>query len=238
MSWRAVGENIRTLGVLNGLLYLSHRALFRLTGERARVVRYYLVAQPVSSEPGRAIRTTRSSPVRQVDQNDPVVALFPRPPAVIEQRFASGSMCLVADVRDRFAGFIWLAFNGYDEDEVRCRYDFADPAHSVWDYDVYVEPEFRMGRTFSRLWDAANRELVTRGVRWTFSRISAFNAASMAAHRRMGMRRLFSATFFCVGPLQLAFLGTAPFLHLSLSERFRPVLMLPPPRQVAVKETT
>ena len=226
--WQSIRENFRQLGALNASLYLADRLLRSISGNRARLVRYLLVAQPVPAQFADSVRPSSASPVREVCSDDPVVKCFPRPPAVIAQRFASGALCYVAEVRGRFAGFLWIAFRGYEEDEVRCRYEFTDPESSAWDYDVYVEPYFRLGRTFARLWDTANRRLAAGGVRWTFSRISAFNASSLAAHRRMGLQILFSATFVCLGPLQIMLAGVPPFVHLGWTDASRPVLRLCP----------
>lgn len=230
MIWRSIRDNVRQLGPVNALLYLIDRALCSISCERARLFRYLLVAQPVPAKPGEGLRPSVVSPVREVASNDPIVAHFPRPPEVIAQRFENGARCYAAEVRERFAGYLWLSFDGYDEDEVRCRYEFTVPEVSAWDFDVYVVPEFRMGRTFVRLWDTANRELAAWGVHWSFSRISAFNPGSMAAHRRMGMYRLFAATFLCLGPVQLALLGVAPYVHLGWSPESKPVVRLRAPR--------
>ena len=216
---RSVIERFRKLGALNGMLLLADRLLGALSGNQARIIRYYLAAQPVPSISPDALRPTVTSSIRQIDGEDPIVADFPRP-----------ARCYVAEVRGQFAGYLWLAFGGYDEDEVRCRYEFAEPGICSWDYDVYVEPAFRLGRTFARLWGAANRDLATEGFRWSFSRISAFNPGSLAAHRRMGMEILFSATFICLGRVQFALIGAAPFLHLSWSSTSRPVLTLQSPK--------
>lgn len=220
---------VAQLGLLNGLLYFCDRVLRRTSADRARLVRYLIVAQPVPETPAARLRASSTSQVRQVEREDPLVPLFPRPPEVIATRFADGAMCFVATSRERFAGFLWLAFDGYDEDEVRCRYAFDTPEISAWDYDVYVEPEYRLGRTFMRLWQAANQFMSTRGVRWTFSRISAFNAGSIAAHRRLGGQILHSATFLCIGRLQISAIGAAPFLHVSLHPDARPVVRVRPP---------
>lgn len=227
---RSVVNTFRELGAVNGLWLLTHRALGALTGKRAQIFRYYVVAQPVPHEGSQVLRPARTSAIRQVGREDRQVAKFPRPAAVIDNRFDTGSSCFVAEVKGQFAGYLWLAFDGYDEDEVRCRFEFDDPSQSAWDYDVYVAPEYRMGRTFVRLWDAANRELAARGVRWTYSRISAFNPSSIAAHGRMGISFLFSATFLCFGNLQVAFFSAAPFLHIGWSPDSRPVLKLPLPK--------
>lgn len=224
-----IAETLRQLGWGNGLLYLGSRVLERLSAGRARIVRYYLVAQPVPRRPEPSCRPSARDPIAFVEAADPLAGSFPRPPQVIARRFRDGDRCLMARSGDRFTGFLWLARGAYEEDEVRCRYELVDPATCVWDYDVYVEPEFRVGRTFARLWDAANRHLADGGVRWSFSRISAFNPGSLQAHGRMGLERLFSATFLCLGSVQIALIGAAPYLHLSLSPRSRPTLQLAPP---------
>ena len=207
------------MGIANGLLYFADRLLSRVSGGRARLIRYLIVAQPVSGERDSNNLRRAKCPIRVVAPEDPVVAQFPRPAPVIAARFRARSLCLVAEVREQFAGFIWLAFGGYDEDEVRCRFEFVDSNVSAWDFDVYVKPEFRMGRTFSRLWQAANEELSRRGVTWSFSRISAFNAQSIAAHRRMGSRSLRTVTFICAGNFQFALLGAPPYVHVGVSDK-------------------
>ena len=230
MRWlNSLKETFRTLGVRNGLWLIVHRVLGKVSKGRARVFRYYLVAQPIPQVGNGQLRATASSVVRRVEGDDPHVSDFPRPQHVIARRFDSGAHCYVAEVKGRFAGYLWLAYGGYDEDEVRCRFEFAEPAASVWDFDVYVVPEFRMGRTFVRLWQTANTELASQGVAWTFSRISAFNPMSMSSHQRMGMRSLFMATFLFIGPLQVAMMGVAPFVHIGWAPGHRPLLKLPLP---------
>ena len=224
----SVHTTLTQLGAANGLLYLLAVALGRISGHRIRLYRYLLVGQPVPPDSTPMCRPTAKNPIREVKVSDPIVAQFPRPPQVIAKRFADGATCLVAEARERFAGFLWLAHGGYDEDEVRCRYEFAVPEQSVWDFDVYVEPEFRIGRTFSRLWDEANRRLAAQGVRWSYSRISAFNPNSLSVHGRMGARKLFSATFLCIGQVQITVARTKPYLHLGLSKNSRPKLTLSP----------
>jgi hypothetical protein len=166
--------NWQQLGSFNGTLYSLSRFLNKISGGRIRLIRYILVAQPVPDSPA-TIPTKGKLLVRQVAEDDPMVAIFPRPKSVIERRFKEDTLCFVADIDGKFAGFIWLAFNYYNEDEVRCRYELINSQKSAWDYDVYVAPEFRLGRTFSRLWATANTEMSKRGIRWCFSRISVFN---------------------------------------------------------------
>lgn len=217
------------LGVVNGAVYLVGRLLQRLSGDRARIVRYQFFAQPVPQTPPTPPRAAGKCRIRIVDAHDPVVSAFPRPPHVVARRFADGATCFVAEMGDRFAGFLWLARGAYEEDEVRCRYELVPPALCAWDFDVYVEPDFRIGRSFSRLWEAANAHLAAQGVQWSLSRISAFNPASLAAHRRLGIRQLGTATFLVLGAAQFSFHGRTPFFSICTNHARRPQLQLSPP---------
>lgn len=227
MPFQRIRTTYKQLGALDGSLYYVSLLLARISLGHARLIRYYLVAQPVHGE--AACRPSAKNPVTELAPDDPLIASFPRPPAVIARRISDKAQCFVARSGNEFAGFLWLAYGAYDEDEVRCRYELTDSGTCVWDYDVHVEPQHRIGRTFARLWDAANAHLTRRGIRWSMSRISAFNPTSLAVHGRLGINTLYSATFICLGPLQLSLIGAAPWFHVSLSDRSRPVLGLAPP---------
>jgi len=223
---RAVAETFRRLGFTDSLYYFASLVLARGSRGQARIVRYHLVAQPVPPgvppRPGRVI-------VTEVKPGDPIIASFPRRPAVIERRFAGGAICLAAQEEGRFAGYLWLRLGPYDEDEVRCRYVTAPPERTAWDFDVYVEPAYRMGRTFARLWAAAHALLRDRGVEWTMSRISAFNAESLRSHARLGLTRLRTVTFLRAGSVQVLLSPASPWLHLSAGSASIPTLYLEAP---------
>lgn len=189
------------------LLYLLHRVLQRLSRGRVAIVPYLLVAQPVGNPALAAVKDDANTVVRRIAPDDPVVAEFPRPPEVIAQRFADGAECHVAWVKGRFAGTIWIARGRYVEDEVRCIYAIVDPAVGVWDYDVYVVPDLRLGRTMGRLWKSVDSRLAAEGIRWTFSRINRFNPGSVKSHQRLGATTVGRVVFLVVGGLQVAWLG-------------------------------
>lgn len=228
-----IRKTLKELGFANGVLYLLNRVLQKASGGRAFIVRYHFVAQPVppNSKPG--IRPSAKSRVRQVGPTDPVVSRFPRPPHVIARRFSDGAICFAAESEGEFAGYLWLTRNAYEEDEVRCRYEFRPPELCAWDYDVYVEPKYRIGRTFARLWEAANCHLAGQGVRWSLSRISAFNMASISAHQRLKAEKIATATFITLGPVQISLLPSSSHIQISNSSTKRPLIQLlaPPPRQ-------
>jgi len=228
----ALPELVRRLGARDAALYAIARLLGGISRGRCRLLKYRFVAQPIPDAELSGVRPGGSFRVRQVAFEDPVVARFPRPPAVIARRFRDGARCFVAEAKGEFAGFLWLQHGGYDEDEVRCRFVPLPRQDTVWDFDVHLEPEQRMGRGFVRLWDAAMADLRQRRVRWTMSRISAFNADSLRAHARLGAREVGSATFVCAGTWQLALFSSKPYVHFSRDDRSIPLLELhAPPRE-------
>ena len=197
------------------------------TADRCRIYRYYIVAQPVARAPLARKSSNTTIEIRRVEAGDPLVAQFPRPGDVIAKRFQMGAICIAAEQGGRFVGFIWLKGSEYPEDEVRCHYVMEPSTHAAWDFDVYIEPAFRFGRTFARLWDNAHTWLRDHDYQWTLSRISAFNPDSITAHRRLGTQTIGTATFACFGRVQVAVLGQAPFLHIARANA--PALSLRPP---------
>lgn len=198
------------LGWGNALLYGAAR-LLQACG--CHLHRYYFVAQRVASSSPRA-GWGKAIDVRPLGTLAEIPWGYPRPRDVLAERFRQGGYSLAAWRGSELAGFLWYQFGAYHEDEVRARYCLPSP-HSAWDYDVYVQPHLRLGPTFFRLWEEAHRRLHARGVRWTCSRISAFNPDSLRAHARLGSVRLASATFLRAGALQCMVSSCAPFLHLS-----------------------
>ncbi|MCC6198362.1 MAG: GNAT family N-acetyltransferase, partial [Burkholderiales bacterium] len=149
-----------------------------------------------------------------------------RPAEVIAARFAQGARCLAAAKQGRLAGFLWFVVGPYEEDEVRARFVPEPAGAASWDFDVMVLPQYRMGRLFSYLWTRANAELAKAGVRHTMSRISAFNAGSLASHQRLGATIAGSALFVCAGRLQVMRSSLRPHWHVSWRPDQRPVLIV------------
>jgi len=211
-------HTISELGAGNAAWYALARAL-PLFG--LQLWRYHFVAQRVSSSamrsaPGKLLM----SPVSSLAD---LPAEYPRPRAVAAARFRQGGYSIAAWKGGRLAAILWYQFGAYEEDEVRARYCLPSP-HSCWDYDVFVQPDMRLGTTFCRLWDEAHRRMHARGIQWTCSRISAFNPASLRAHQRIGAVHLGSAAFVALGRWQLMLASVPPYLHLSAGPGSRPQL--------------
>lgn len=219
---------MRQLGWLNGCLYALDRLLVAVSGGRARLHKYYFVAQPVAEKRWLPPQRGATLEVRQVTASDPIISEFPRPSAAASYRFSQDAVCLVEFKAGKCVGFIWFTLGPYQEDEVRCRYVPLPPAQSSWDFDVYLDPEHRNGIAFLKLWDEANRFLATRGIRWSLSRIGAFNSGSILSHARMGAKRIGAVIFLCAGSWQISAATVRPYLHLSTRPQSFPVFALDP----------
>jgi hypothetical protein len=212
-------HTVSELGAGNAAWYALARALphFGL-----QLWRYHFVAQRVSSSamrsaPGKLLMAPVSS-LAELPQD------YPRPRAVAAARFRQGGYSIAAWKGSKLAAILWYQFGAYEEDEVRARYCLPSP-HSCWDYDVFVQPDLRLGTAFCRIWDEAHRRMHARGVQWTCSRISAFNPGSLRAHHRIGTVHLGSATFIAFGCWQVMVASQPPYIHLSAGPGSRPQLI-------------
>jgi hypothetical protein len=224
--WGRLAGTLTELGVFDGVLYLLARAVERLTRGRLMFRKYYFLAQPVAEASMLGARRGKAFAVRAVDRDDPIVACFPRPADVIARRFSRGSTCFVATKGTRFAGFLWLQAGSYEEDEVRCRFTPQPASQTVWDYDVHVEPEHRASFAFACLWEAAYAHCRASGVKWSMSRVSAFNAPSLRAHRRLNAAIVASACYVKGRRWQLMLSGIEPHVHFSTRDEHAPELSL------------
>jgi GNAT superfamily N-acetyltransferase len=211
------------LGLLNAMLYWLGHALAALSAGRCGLHRYHFVAQYIGDTPVCAARGLDID-IREQLVGDPLPDDYPRPASVVCQRYGQGAQSLAAWRKGRLAGFLWLVLDAYQEDEVRVRYRLAS-SRASWDFDVWVRPEERLGWVFPRLWEAARQRLRQRGVRWSCSRISAFNPASLRAHAQIGVVRLGGAVFLRCGQWQWMFSSLAPRFHFSRHPSACPQLM-------------
>lgn len=227
-------NSIARLGWRDSAWLACARLLPALAG--ASLQRYQFVAQAVA--PGSLCHGRgQAIAVTPCDRPESLAGHPPRPLHVLRQRQAQGALCLVArhraadatdsadsaDADTAVAGWLWLLPGGCVEDEVRARYVLASQ-QSAWDLDVWVHPEQRGGLVFARLWEEANAHLHAQGVRWSCSRISRFNAASLAAHARIGTVSLGTATFLRCGSWQWMLASLPPYLHLSRHAASMPTL--------------
>lgn len=218
-----IKDAVRTFGGLNGSLFLAGQALSRATAGHCALKKYYIVAQPVPHQRLCPEGKGRAVEVKLLTVEEIRALPWPRPMEVIERRMRDGALCFGAFIKGQFVGFQWVCLGAYEEDDVRTLFVPEPAGHAAWDFDIYVHPDHRLGRAFVRLWDEMNMMLIARGVNWSVSRISAFAPDSMRSHARMSAQRIGTCFYVQLGPMQIALLSRAPFIHVGFNSRQRPV---------------
>lgn len=215
---------VRQLGVINAGLYAINRfcSFFSIP---ICFIKYYFVAQILHQKNLLPAKRGKKLNIREISVEFQNNHPCPRPASVIHNRYAQGAVCLAAFNDEEFAGCLWYVKKKYQEDEVRCTYE-VDAENSVWDFDVYVEPKYRLTPVFLKMWDNASQRLLDEGYQWSISRISAFNPMSLSSHKRMGAQQLGWAVFFRVGFSQFTLSNLSPYLHISINTKYFPVFKL------------
>ena len=208
-------KTYRELGTADTLLYMLDKALVKLTFNSLLIHKYYITRQPVTSSLSVPATKALDIEIKQLASDDPVLKEMDRPSTTLQQRYALGGQCFAAFKKDQFAGNLWLNFDQYQEDEVRCRYILQPTGHAAWDYDVFVMPKYRFSYVFAKLWDHANQVMHSRGIRYVYSRINYYNISSLQSHKRLGSLVYGTVYFINIGSMQLMF-----------SRHFRPFLQL------------
>ncbi len=212
------------IGLVNVYLYSINRILSFFPS--SKLIKYFYVAQKLSKQP--LLSAKRGKNIEIVDFVNSGNHPCPRPPEVINDRYKQGATSLIAYKNGEFAGCLWYIKDKYKEDEVNCLFEL--PANdSVWDFDVYVEPKFRLSPVFLKLWDYTSDRLIKENCHWSLSRISAFNPNSLFSHKRMGAVIIGWAVFICLGGIQVTIANVSPFFHVSFRKASFPVFRLKPP---------
>jgi len=216
----------RQLGIVNAILFAINRILTLLPFS-FKVIKFYFAAQKLSNQsllPNNRGKNIAIIEVARTEKHHPC----PRPIEVIEDRYYQGAICLVAYNNTEFSGCLWYIKDRYKEDEVNCLFELPEK-DSVWDFDVYVEPKFRLSPVFLKLWDYTSDRLLKEDCHWSLSRISAFNPNSLFSHKRMGAVIIGWAVFICLGGIQVTIANVSPFFHVSFRKASFPIFRLKPP---------
>lgn len=207
---------IKQLDLVNALLYVSNRLASKLPCGLS-FNKYYFVLQSLNPLPLLPEGRGKSFQVRELKADHLSSHPCPRPQAVLADRYKQGAVCLSAYKDELFTGCLWYIKSQYQEDEVRALYQFPS-SDCVWDFDVYVEPKYRLSPVFLKLWDETSSRLLAEGYCGSLSRISAFNPMSLSSHKRMGTKVLGWAVFVKLHSIQLTVSSMAPFCHLSFHD--------------------
>jgi hypothetical protein len=216
--------NIKQLGLINSLLYRIDQWIAKFSNNKARIIRYYLIAQAVPEKSTLPPHRGKDIIIRELFDEEKTYSDLPRPQHVITERFKQNGHCLGAYKNEILIGFIWLNLDTYQEDEVRCEFVPTPNNIAAWDYDIFVEPSYRLSLAFTKLWDEANQYLHVKGKKLSMSRISAFNRTSLTSHARLGGKIVGTTTFLRIGPLQIFIGNVRPYFHLSLKSDSYPTI--------------
>lgn len=213
-TWRRLTGPFREFGLATGSIYVLDRVARRVS-PRLGIQAYELMAQPVPEKDLLPPGLARKLEICLIPKGHPDIARMPAREDIKQQRFEQGAWCLGVYRADELLGYVWFCSKRYDEDEVRCTYVLDPGSSDVFDFDLYVMPEHRMGIAFSAVWHAAFVHLRARGATTSFSRMTRFNTASRRAHRRLGARCLARAWFICIGPLEIMVSTLLPYVAMT-----------------------
>ena len=234
--WQKVKGPFQEFGFLAGLLYAADRML-RGMSDACGLYVYELMAQPISAQPLLPPNLLKNLAFIEIERGHPDIARMPAGEDIKASRFDQGARCLGVLRKGQLIGYIWFCFDRYEEDEVRCTYELAVPERSVFDFDLYVFPEHRMGVGFIGIWHGANAFLRERGIEHTFSRLTRFNLASRRSHAHFKWKRIGQALFLKLWQLEFMVSNLAPYVAVtSTGSRVR--LRLNAGAQAAGQETT
>ena len=225
--WRRLFDPFKEFGWAAGMLYVLDR-LMRGISPRLGLYAYELMVQPITGKPMLPANLTKSLSFAEIVAGDPDIERMPARPEIKVQRFEKGARCLGVYRKGTLIGYVWFCFGRYEEDEVRCTYQLVATEQSVFDFDLYLFPEQRLGIGFMAIWHGANEFLSARGVRYTFSRLTRFNLPSRRAHAHLGWRRVGRAVFVMAWGLELMLATISPYVALSWSPSQRVALRLAP----------
>jgi hypothetical protein len=225
--FRRLAGPLQEFGWAAGMLYLLDRLLRNLSPDLGLYV-YELMVQPITGKPLLPANLVRNLAFAEIRPGDAHIDRMPVRPEILVSRFEQGARCLGVFRKEVLIGYLWFCFGQYEEDEVRCTYRLVVADQSVFDFDLYVFPEHRMGIGFMAIWHGANEYLHARGVRYTFSRLTRFNLASRRAHAHLGWKCTARAVFFKAWRLEVMFASAAPYLAATCSPARRISLRLAP----------
>jgi hypothetical protein len=210
-AWQRFRLLVRELGASTAVLYLLDRVLRRVNS-KCGFYYYHFVAQPLADHPRLPPTRGKAFSFRLVQTPEPILDTLGRPPTVIRQRFMQGAQCLMATKNEALVGCIWFVRGAYAEDEVRVDYLLPQDGRCVWDFDVFVAESERLGFLFAKQWDVFDALLKPQGIRYTVSRINAFNQRSIASHRSLGAQDCGRALFLRLGQFQWMLSNQRPFI--------------------------
>lgn len=226
--FRRLVSPFQEFGPLCGFLYAVDRLLSRVS-PRLRVLVYELMVQPIPQKPILPASMARKLSSKVLEWGDPDLSSVEAPISVQRARFAQDAMCLATYSDRKLIGYVWLCFERYQEDEARCTFVVNPRGKAVFDFDLVVLPQYRMGLGFAGLWHCTSEYLRGRGVTHSFSRLTRFNIASRRAHGHLGWLKVGQAIVLKLWSVEVIASTIAPYVYISSGSRSRAEFQLYPP---------
>lgn len=193
----------RVIGRAGRLSYLFGQLCARVPG--LTYTRHILVLVPADGLPAMP----RGYTARAVSRAELTLHSIDADAAVQAERFAAGMVCLgLFDRRDALLGVTWLARGGHEESLLGVRLHL--PEGIAWDGGLWIDEQRRASRAFPALWAGVRQWLEGQGLHGTISSIADYNAASIAAHRRLGARTIGQVAVLRIGAFQCTLSGRLP----------------------------
>jgi len=195
------------------LFKITYKILSRIPGCGLYYVN--ICEQPIRSSISSKLQPQQKFRFEVVADTAAVENICKRPEWVMRHRQVQNSVCIQAWCQDEVVAWFWYCADEYTDDFMRCRYVLSPKGKCVWDYDVYIKPEYRISRLFAYLWDFAFHHLQQQGITSSFSTIAVLNIASKTAHSRLDTKVVGSIIILEVARVQLMLLSKFPFFYFS-----------------------
>jgi hypothetical protein len=151
--------------------------------EMGRVVTFQLDRVPTERLRGRGPGSVRLATYEDLDG----LAACRNRPRLFAKRLSEGDQCVVGTIDGRIVGFEWFSLHATHVEE-RYGYAVSIPVGSVYLYDAYIEPSYRLSGFWLRF-KAFIAKLGQDQGRMTFlTLIDDGNSLSMRTHTRFGFR--------------------------------------------------
>jgi hypothetical protein len=147
---------VKEIGWINTFLYYSNRILKAFLGSRVQIVKYYLLVQKVRDVSILSHSRGNNINVVEVSADNAVRNQFPHRDK-IEFRYQQGAHCLCAYKNEEFIGYHWLSLGHYLDDNIRAKFLLLPEEKAAWNFDLYINPEHRLGFAFAKIWDETHK---------------------------------------------------------------------------------
>lgn len=218
--FKSIKGTYRELGGVSGSVYLLDQLLKRLLPDSG-IYFYDWMVQPVADARLVPEKRVAKYSFKVIDQDEPVLHEMPILPEILQSRLEQKAECVALFKGGELVGYIWFTFGAYIEDEVRINFLLEPKEASVFDFNLYIFPKYRLGYAFSAIWDYANRYLYERGIRYSYSRITHLKQNSFSSHSKLGAQKIGASITLKLAKFELTIVRKPFRVHVSISDSKR-----------------